>query len=246
MRPAVGASALPACPASAVPLCVISLSSAAPARRRRRKSPPILAPRAPGCGPLCGPSLSPRPRPTAGSPDGASLHGNGDPAPCGRCVRRRRTPPCGAWHRSSCDPAPPAPGRPNPKPARHSRGPHRCRSGQAPHHRVCLHGGGRLAGRRRGAGPPGQRPGAALGPAARAHHGAGLPQPGRDVRGPTRDPDADCGGRHTRRSRRGAQRHRAALRLTVRAPPHPEGDARTRANTADSFFGGCGRAVGDG
>ena len=41
-----------------------------------------------------------------------------------------------------------------------------------------------------------------------------------------------------------SQRHRAALRLTVRAPPHPEGDARTRSTTADNLLGGCGRAVG--
>ena len=42
-----------------------------------------------------------------------------------------------------------------------------------------------------------------------------------------------------------AQRGRAALRLPVRAPPNPEGDARTRSAAADNFLGGCGRAVGD-
>ena len=44
--------------------------------------------------------------------------------------------------------------------------------------------------------------------------------------------------------RRAAQPNRAALRLTVRAPPHPEGDARTRTTPADNLPGGCGRAVG--
>ena len=49
-------------------------------------------------------------------PDGASsrCHGNSDRPACRRCDRRRRTPPCGAWRRSSFDPARPAPGRPDP------------------------------------------------------------------------------------------------------------------------------------
>ena len=37
---------------------------------------------------------------------------------------------------------------------------------------------------------------------------------------------------------------RTALRLAVRAPPHPEGDARTRSTPADNVPGGCGRAAG--
>ena len=52
-------------------------------------------------------------------------------------------PAARAWRRSSFDPARPAPGRPDPQPARHSRGPHRCWSGQAADHRVRFHGGGR-------------------------------------------------------------------------------------------------------
>ena len=45
-------------------------------------------------------------------------------------------------------------------------------------------------------------------------------------------------------ARDAVQPHRTALCLTVRAPPHPEGDARTRANPADNLPGGCGRAIG--
>ena len=37
---------------------------------------------------------------------------------------------------------------------------------------------------------------------------------------------------------------RVALCLPVRAPPHPEGDARTRPTPADNLLGGCGRARG--
>ena len=48
----------------------------------------------------------------------------------------------------------------------------------------------------------------------------------------------------TRAGRSQAQRHRAALRLTVRAPPHPEGDARTRANPADTSPAGAGAPSG--
>ena len=45
---------------------------------------------------------------------------------------------------------------------------------------------------------------------------------------------------------RAGQRHRAALRLTVRAPPHPEGDARTRSNPADNSSAGAGAPAGTG
>ena len=84
-------------------------------------------------------------------------------------------------------------------------------------------------------------------PAAKAHLGAERPQPSRVGRRPAGDSVAHCGGRHATgpgRADRRPQPHRAALRLIVRAPPHPEGDARTRTTPADNLPGGCGRAVG--
>ncbi len=102
-------------------------------------------------------------------PDGASSrsHRSRHP-PTRRCGVSRLAPPCWPWRRSSFDPARPAPGRPDSQPARHSRGPHRCGSGKAPPHRVRLHGGGRVAGRRRGAGAAGQRPGEPLEPCSKS------------------------------------------------------------------------------
>ena len=220
--------------------------------RRRRRSPPTPAPRALACGAIVRTepaTWAPRamPTPRTGRPDAATARGDGD----GDAPARRRhifcsAPSGGTRHRSSFHPAHPAPGRPDSHAARHSRGPRRCESGKAPHHRVRGHGRGRAAGRRRGPGFPGQRPGAAGCAAASADAGAERAPPGRAGRGQARDAAADRGRRHQPAPHgRRRQRHRAAVRLPVRAPPHPEGDARTRSTTADNLLGGCGRADGE-
>ena len=185
----------PACRAYVGRSFVIISSSVVRRSRRQRRSPPIPGPRALGCAPLCGrkrTTLTARSTPTIrmDRPDAPAprRHGDGDP-PVRRCNSPSRAPSCGTRHRSSRNPARPAPGCPDSHPARHSRGPHRGESGKAPHHRVRRHGGGCTPRRRRGPGLPGQRPGEAVGAAAPAQAGAECTPRGRIERRQARDAD---------------------------------------------------------
>ena len=156
-------------------------------RHRRRRSPPIPAPRAPACGPSCG--QSPKPSPQAERPDGASSrsHRSRHPPPC-RCGRRTPRRAELAVAQKPLRPGAPRSGSSRLAARRGIRGGRTAAGrGRLLSDPVRLHGGGRVAGRRRGAGPPGQRSGEPVRPAAGAHLGAERPQPSRVGRRPAGD-----------------------------------------------------------
>ena len=208
-----------------------------------RRSRPILVRRALACGPLC----ARKPRRPDGTSASSGGHSNSPGHASARCVvARRQSPAVRAWRRSSRHPARPAPDRPHSHTARHSRGPHRCRWGKAAHNHFGWHGRGGAAGGRGRSGLSGQRPGESGRSAARALRRAECPSSIRAGRRHAGDAAADCGVCDDAAAHERRQPRSVALRLLVRAPPHPEGDARTRSPPPTTSTASAGAPSGSG